>query len=59
MGIKTKNMLGKGIENLSELKNFLLKWQQEVEHIKKATYNTVDSLFSFRDFCKTLSFFFE
>ena len=28
-------MLGKGIENLSELKNFLLKWQQEVEHIKR------------------------
>jgi len=28
-------MLGKGIENLSELKNFLLKWQQEVERIKK------------------------
>jgi len=28
-------MLGKGIENLSELKNFLLKEQQEVQYIKK------------------------
>ncbi len=34
-------MLGKGIENLSELKNFLLKWQQEVEHIKKEAVRKV------------------
>ncbi len=34
-------MLGKGIENLSELKNFLLKWQQEVEHIKKRLPTTL------------------